>query len=137
MNYVQVVLSGAKAVAAGGRHSMVLKHDESVWATGHNLYGQLGDGSTDHANVYVEVISSGVKAVAAGAFYSMVLKHDGSIWATGSNKDGQFGDGSTKSEKIFVRLAPFGDGAGHDHLRMVRFHLCDPLAFYSHNACSR
>ena len=44
--FVQVVPSGAKAVAASIRFSMVLKQDGKVLATGENNYGQLGDGST-------------------------------------------------------------------------------------------
>ena len=36
--------AGATAISAGGRHSLVLKQDFSVWATGDNGYGQLGNG---------------------------------------------------------------------------------------------
>ena len=97
----------AKAVAAGSRHSIMLKEDGSVWATGYNNYGQLGDGSTTNSHFFVLVISDEVKAVAAGAFHSMLLKDDGSIWATGSNKDGQFGDGTTTPKNTFIRLDPF------------------------------
>ena len=37
--------AGAKAIAAGNYFSMVLAQDGSVWATGSNEYGQLGDGT--------------------------------------------------------------------------------------------
>ena len=114
MNYTQVVSSGAKNVAAGRRHTMMLKQDGSVWSTGHNLYGQLGDGPTRCSKMFVRVIAEGAKAVAAGTFHSMVLKQDGSIWATGSNKNGQFGDGSTINKDTFARLAPFANGSWHD-----------------------
>ena len=113
MHYVKVIMSGAKSIAAGSRHSMVLKHDGSVWATGYNLHGQLGDGLATNSKVFVTVLSEGATAVAAGAFHSMVLMRDGSVRATGSNKDGQFGDGSTNSEKSFVRVAEIGNGAEH------------------------
>ena len=91
---------------------MVLMQDGSVWATGYNEYGQLGDSSTVSANRFVKVISGGAKVVAAGAFHSMVLKQDGSVWATGSNQHGQYGDGSRLSSKNFIRLPLFGDGMG-------------------------
>ena len=52
---MQVMSNGAQHVAAGGSHSMVLKHDGSLWATGENLYGQLGDGSTTSTSDFVKV----------------------------------------------------------------------------------
>ena len=97
---------------------MMLKQDGSVWATGDNDHGQLGDGWTKNFQVFVKVISDGVKAVAAGAFHSMVVKQDDSIWATGLNQHGQLGDGATTSLEGFVRLSPFRNGVGHDYVCM-------------------
>ena len=39
-----IVPAGGIALAAGGRHSVVLLSDQSVWAAGDNGYGQLGTG---------------------------------------------------------------------------------------------
>ena len=53
-----VVLADAHAVslAAGAYHSMMLKSNGDVWATGRNNYGQLGDGLTDaKTTVFVDV----------------------------------------------------------------------------------
>ena len=53
-HFVKVFSGGAIAVAAGGAdggHSMVLKQDGSVWATGKNMYGQLGDTTNAGRNV--------------------------------------------------------------------------------------
>ena len=100
-----------KAIAAGTRHSMVLTQDGSVWATGYNLHGELGDGSTITKNGFVEVISGNAEAVAAGGYHSMVLKRDGSVWCTGSNEYGQIGDGSTTMRESFVRVVTLRDGA--------------------------
>ena len=105
-----MVQAGAQAIAAGKQHSMVLKKDGSVWATGYNAYGQLGTGSATNSDIFVEVISDGVKIIAAGAFHSMALKHDGSVWATGSNQYGQFGDGTTSSKHSYGRLTPVEHG---------------------------
>ena len=44
--FEQVIFDGVKIIAAGAFHSMVLKQDGSIWATGSNKYGQFGDGST-------------------------------------------------------------------------------------------
>ena len=110
LRYVQVVSSGARAAAAGSRHSMVLKQDGSVWTTGYNLYGQLGDGSTITRETFVQVIPIGATKVAAGGFHSMMVKQDGSIWTAGSNEYGQFGDGAMTSAQTFVRASRFHYG---------------------------
>lgn len=46
-----LVHTGAKAIAAGAFHSMVMKADGTVWAAGSNANGQLGDGTTTDSNV--------------------------------------------------------------------------------------
>ena len=51
--------SDAVAISAGYQHSMILKQDGSVWATGDNRYGQLGDGTTVHKQSFVKVVPSG------------------------------------------------------------------------------
>ena len=40
-----VVHAGAQAISAGQYHSMVLKADGTVWITGRNDVGQVGDGT--------------------------------------------------------------------------------------------
>ena len=103
--YYKSVFFGAKAVAAGTRHSMVLADDGSVWTTGYNMHGELGDGSAIDKASFLRVITYGAKAIAAGGYHSMVINKDGSILATGSNEFGQIGDGSTNSRNTFVRVA--------------------------------
>ena len=49
--------AGAKAISAGYWHSLVLKTDDTVWATGMNGNGELGDGTTSDKNTFVEVFS--------------------------------------------------------------------------------
>ena len=53
---LSVLADDAKAVAAGLEHSMVLKTDGTVWATGENMAGQLGDGSWRGTSKFVKVI---------------------------------------------------------------------------------
>jgi alpha-tubulin suppressor-like RCC1 family protein len=43
----QIVASGAMAISAGGGHSLFLKSDGSLWGTGENDTGTLGDGFID------------------------------------------------------------------------------------------
>ena len=56
---ISVARTDALAVAAGRCHSMVLKQDGSVWATGENDYGQLGDGTYTQTTSFVMVVPSG------------------------------------------------------------------------------
>ena len=61
-----VVRAGAKAIAAGYFYSMVLKGDGTVWATGDNGYGQLGDGTTISKSSFVKVFSGHQGTILAG-----------------------------------------------------------------------
>ena len=49
----------ATAISAGVEHSMVLKTDGSVWATGENSDGRLGDGTNTDRQTFVEVMTPG------------------------------------------------------------------------------
>ena len=86
-------------MSAACSHSMVIKNDGSVWATGEPIY------EYNVYNTWGKVVSGDVKAVAAGSSFSMVLKQDGSVWAKGANRNGQFGDGSPdRWEQKFVKI---------------------------------
>ncbi|MBF0197433.1 MAG: hypothetical protein HQL32_06970 [Planctomycetes bacterium] len=82
------------SVSAGYEHSLILKSDGSLWATGDNGYGQLGDGTYDDKISPVKIMSSGVSQISAGDYHSLILKSDGSLWGAGSNAWGQLGGGS-------------------------------------------
>ncbi|MFC6883614.1 S8 family serine peptidase [Actinomadura yumaensis] len=89
------VVSAPGAVAAGGRHSLAVRSDGTVWAWGSNDNGQLGDGTTTTRTGPVQVTGlTGVTAVAAGDAFSLALKSDGTVWAWGSGNQGQLGDGA-------------------------------------------
>lgn len=98
MNYIPVrsIPSGStvQQVAIGGFHTLVLKTDGTLYATGGNNAGQLGLGNYDNKST-LQFVMSGVKAVAAGALHSLVLKEDGTVWAMGYNYWGQLGLGDT------------------------------------------
>jgi len=91
------------SVAAEGYHTMILKTDGTLWATGNNYYGQLGDGTTVNRYTPVQIMSD-VKAVAAGGYHTMILKTDGTLWATGDNYNGQLGDGTTTARSRPVQI---------------------------------
>ena len=108
-------------IPAGSHHNVVLKLDGSVWATGYNLYGQLGDGTTTSTTNFLEVMHAGAMRIAAGFHITLVLNRDNTLWATGSNKFDQFGDGSTDSAQGFVMVIELCQTALH--LFLVVFHV--------------
>ena len=125
IKFVRVIAHGPKAfaVAAGDIHSVVLKQDGSVWATGRNHKGQLGDGSTVDRNEFVKAMDSGAVHVAAGGYHSMVLKRDGSVWVTGCNEYGQLGDKSIKDRSNYVQAMSSGAqaiAAGSRHSMILK-----------------
>ena len=82
------------AASSGSEHFVLLRKDGTVWTSGSNYYGQLGDGTTTNRSQLMQVPSlTGVAAVAAGRFHTVVLKTDGSVWAWGDGSFGQVGAG--------------------------------------------
>jgi alpha-tubulin suppressor-like RCC1 family protein len=80
-------LDGVVAVSSDVSHSLALKADGTVWAWGHNEFGQLGDGTTTDRATPVAVSGlGGVVAVSAGYDYSLALKSDGTVWRWGSTQ---------------------------------------------------
>ena len=104
-NYVQMQdangpITNVTAIAAGGKHTVALKADGTVWACGYNKSAQLGNDSTYDSSIFVRMHDrtsyiSNAKAIAAGDLHTVVLKEDGSVWACGSNTRGQLGVGSS------------------------------------------
>lgn len=100
---------GARALAAGGAHSLAVKADGTVWSWGLNRNGQLGDGTTTLRTRAVPVQGDaaqlrGAVQVAAGWYHSLALKSDGTVWSWGLNRDGQLGDGSRIERRTAVRV---------------------------------
>lgn len=100
-----------EAADASNEQSIMLAQDDSVWATGSNHDGQLGDGSTVSKSSFVQVVSNGAQTVAAGGLHSMVLERDGSFRATGANEYGQLEDGTAISRHAFPRVMQSSDGS--------------------------
>lgn len=103
--------SGAKIAVAGGTlHSLILRADGVVEATGYNQSGQLGDGTTTTRLEPVPVPNLGnVTAISAGGQHSMALLQNGEVWNWGRNDAGQLGNGTTADSSIPVRAtAPGG-----------------------------
>ena len=90
-NVFQVGYGSVQTVHAHSSHSMVMTQDGTVWVTGCNYSGQLGEQGC-RSNVFHKILFTGkAKALVTGSVHSLLLDRDGSLWATGSNEDHEFG----------------------------------------------
>ncbi len=136
-------MTDVKQVSAGGAHTMILKENDTLWAVGLNNFGQLGDSTTNHANIPVQVRTAPapgggpiteVDQVSSGFEHTMILKINGELWAVGRNHKGQLGDGTgadTSTPVAVKQPSPGGAvaqpmtgvkqvSAGHFHTMIVK-----------------
>ena len=80
-------VAGARAVAVGDDHALVVASDGRVRAWGRNTDGQLGDGSTSDRTSPIAVAGpAGVVGVAASAGHSLAWTGAGELWCLGSQR---------------------------------------------------
>ena len=94
-------MAGFKAIRAGYKHFVLLKHDGTVWCFGENEHGQLGDRTYNKSDSLVRVYGlTDVVGIAAGFSFSLALKSDGTVWGWGHNAYKQLGTASPVKTNI-------------------------------------
>ena len=86
------------AVAAGGRLSLALRADGTVWAWGSTFGSVLGPGGVGGSPGQVPGVD-GVRAISAGEDHALALRSDGTVWAWGENEFGQTGSASRRDTR--------------------------------------
>jgi alpha-tubulin suppressor-like RCC1 family protein len=86
----QLLASPVLATSSGPDHTAILYADGTLYTTGDNASGQLGDGTTTSRNTPVQ-IASGVSSILAAPYATFLIKKDGTLWATGDNSAGRLG----------------------------------------------
>ncbi|MEI6715084.1 MAG: autotransporter-associated beta strand repeat-containing protein, partial [Verrucomicrobiota bacterium] len=115
------ISAGVAGNTGNGQHrTTYVKSDGTVWATGWNVFGALGDGTTVDKSIPVLMPTlSNVTSSASGGAHSVLLKTDGTVWMTGYNGVGQFGNGNTTNAVLPVQTGTLSGiimvSAGNQH----------------------
>ena len=90
-----------------GNLTSAIKTDGTLWLTGSNAYGQLGDGTTIGKSSLTQIGTlTNWKLASAGFHHTLAIKTNGTLWAWGHNNFNQLGDGT-----ITNRLSPIQIGS--------------------------
>ena len=117
-----------KSVYCGGRFTLILKNDGTLWTCGHNGYGQLGLGDTSDRATFTQVTTNvdNIKSIYCGSYYcTFILKNDGTLWTCGHNNYGQLGLGDTSYRTTFTIISINTNGiksvyCGYDHTLILK-----------------
>jgi len=97
-------------VSVGLSHTCVVRVDSSLWCTGDNKAGQLGDGTTTTRLSYVRVgLLNNWLDVSAGSAHTCAVNTSGQLFCWGSNANGQLGIGSVARTLTPVRVTAIAD----------------------------
>ena len=103
-NYIQTS-DKVVQVASHTGHALLLKQDGSVWGTGGNIYGPLGNHGYGDKAIHWGLIMEGASAIATGSSHSLGIKSDGSLWIWGRNE-------SLEPKKVMSDVAAVAAGNG-------------------------
>ncbi|MCX7736025.1 MAG: T9SS type A sorting domain-containing protein [Candidatus Kapabacteria bacterium] len=94
-----------KVIACGYTHTVAIKEDGTLWAWGSNVFGQLGDGTTQDKSTPTQIgTATNWQSVACGNRHTIAIKGDGTLWAWGSNIAGKLGLGDYKDRSVPVQI---------------------------------
>ena len=115
-----IAVVGARAISAGGLHSLAALNDGTVWSAGHGANGRLGGGNTTARQVAQQVTGQltgvNIVGVTASSASSFAWSDDGRLWAWGYNAapdrygHGRLGLGTRNTEVLTPTRVNFPAG---------------------------
>lgn len=90
-------------VSTGYRHTLLINSDKTLWASGYNSSGQIGNGTIVSSPILKQTLTD-VIAVEAENDNSFAIKSAGTLWVAGANNHGQLGDGTIVSVKTWKQV---------------------------------
>ena len=105
-------------IEVGPDYSVILKEDGTVWTTGRNNYGQLGNGTTTNSNKPVQVkidentYLTNIRKISATDTCVVALATNGEVYAWGRNNYRQLGQGDT-TNCLYAKKVKTEDGTGY------------------------
>jgi len=96
---VNYTFSGNILKLVASYHVLILTSTGNLYSWGANMYGQLGDGTTQQSSTPVPVntsflVGKTVAEISVGSYHSVVLTTDGTVFTWGDNFQGQLGIGT-------------------------------------------
>lgn len=71
---IDIYLHTWEQISCGDNHSLAIKSDQTLWATGSNIWGQLGLGDNTKRDVFTQVGADKYNQINCGYYHSLVTK---------------------------------------------------------------
>ena len=98
-------------IESGSSYTVVLKEDGTVWTSGANEVGQLGNGKITtcseregQVKIDANTVLSNVVKISTGFNHTLAITRDGYVYAWGLNGNGQLGNNSTANQPYAVKV---------------------------------
>jgi alpha-tubulin suppressor-like RCC1 family protein len=92
------------SVAAGADHACGLLADGHAYCWGHNVAGQVGNGTVTDVATPVSIGNQSWSQIAGGYLFTCGVGVDGSLWCWGDNSRGELGLGTFESQLVPMRV---------------------------------